>query len=454
MLLKGDNRVLIEDQPKTILTTSVAAAAVTLTVKSNGGFTQNNFVLIGKIGEEKTEIKRITAAVTAGTALTVAALIFAHDEDTLITKMDYDQIRFYQGTTTATGVAVALAAAQAIEPTEIYSYYEDNVNDTGYGFIRFYDSNGATYSAWSDAIPYTGYTANMLRSMRNKVRRLINETDELNSPIDNDEINDEINMTQKEVAHDRLWSFYEKTKSFSSVANRYEYSLATDVFTVFDAMFDTQPLAVIGVNRWSNLRWDTDRTGEPTHICVWRKKARVYPYSDSAADTTTLNGGITAADTTITVASTSDFRTQGKILIGSEVITYTGTTSTTFTGCIRGEEDTTAALALTGVTVTERNFIYHFQEEPSDLTNETDETLISEPSVITYKSAAELALRLDKEVLHDRLIAKYERAIVQLRKVDEPKIRMTFANVRNAEDVVSDYGISQDPNTPPTNINI
>ena len=338
MLLKADNRVLIQDQPQTILTASVAAAATTLTVASNAGFTQNDFVLVGKIGENKTEIKRITAAVTAGTSLTVAALTYAHDEDTPITKLDYDQVRFYRGTTAIAADSTALgAAAQAIDPTEIYSYYEDATNTTGYGFCRFYDSNGAVYSVYSDAIPYTGYTAKMKRSIRNKIRRLLNETDELNSPISNEEINDEINMAQKEIAHDRLWSFYEKTKSFSTVANQYEYSLATDVFVLYQAKFDTQPLAPIMLARWNNLRWDSDTTGDPTHICMWRRKARVYPYPEDSADTTTLNGNIIAASTTITVASTSGFDEQGRIIIDDEVISYTGTTATTFTGCTRGK---------------------------------------------------------------------------------------------------------------------
>jgi len=46
--------------------------------------------------------------------------------------------------------------------------------------------------------------------------------------------------------------------------------------------------------------------------------------------------------TTITVDSTTGFSADGKILIDDEVISYTGITSTTFTGCTRGSSDTTA----------------------------------------------------------------------------------------------------------------
>jgi hypothetical protein len=455
MLLRADNRILIQDQPTTYLTASLAATGTTLTVKDNSGFTANDFVLLGKIGEGRAEIKRISGAVTAGTSMTIVAATYAHDEDTPVTKLDYDQVAFWHAATTtapATTDAQLSGSPFNVDPTEIYTYLEDTTNTTGYGFLRFKDSNAGTFSAVSDAIPYTGYTAKMLRSIRNKVRRLLNETDELNSPFTNEEINDEINIAQKEVAHDRMWSFYEKTKSFSSVANQYEYTLASDSFTLFSASFDTQPLAVIGVNRWNNLRWDTFTTGDPTHICMWRNKARVYPYPEDSADATTLNGALTAAATTVTVASTSDFDEQGRLIVDSEVISYTGLTSTTFTGCTRGDEGTTAATHLTAAAVTKRDFIYLFQEEPVDLDDETDETDITEPSILAYKAASELALRKNEDVLHDRLLTKSDRALAQLRKVDEPKIKSEFGRVTNYESNVSDLGVYRDPNDYPTGL--
>lgn len=453
MKLKADLRNLVENQPTTFLTASVAATGTTLTVANNGGFANNDYLLIGRIGEEKTEIKRIGGAVSAGTSITVAAVTFAHDEDTPITKIDFDQVRFYRGTGTTGSDSTALAAAQSIDPTLTFNFYNDTTNTSGYGFVRFYNSTTAGYSAYSDAIPYTGYTDKMLRRIRKKVRRLINEVDELNSYVTNDEIDEEINLAQREIAHDRLWSFYEKTKSFSSVANQYEYSLASDSFVLFDAKYDTQPLAPTDLHRWNILRWDSDISGDPTHLAIWRKKALVYPYPSSSADTTTLNGALTAAATTITVTSTSSFQSQGRILIDSEVISYTGKTATTFTGCTRAEEGTTAAAHTSTTTVTERDFIYHFQEEPADMVNETDATDITEPSVIAYKAAAELTVGVEgKEGLHDRLLLKYDRAITQLRRVDEPKIKRAFGRVKDISQVVDDYGVIRNPNDYPTGL--
>ena len=68
-------------------------------------------------------------------------------------------------------------------------------------------------------------------------------------------------------------------------------------------------------------------------------------------ETTTTSTTHTDSVTTITVASTTGFDSAGTIIIGNETITYTGTTSTTFTGCTRGAASTTAASILSGVTV-------------------------------------------------------------------------------------------------------
>lgn len=57
---------------------------------------------------------------------------------------------------------------------------------------------------------------------------------------------------------------------------------------------------------------------------------------------TQLNGALTDSATTITVDSTNKYQTHGVVRIGEEYIFYTGKTTTTLTGCSRGEYDTSA----------------------------------------------------------------------------------------------------------------
>jgi hypothetical protein len=68
---------------------------------------------------------------------------------------------------------------------------------------------------------------------------------------------------------------------------------------------------------------------------------------------TTINdpAGITNTATAITVADTSAFSASGLIRIDNEVISYTGMTATSFTGCARGVNATTTAAHANGAAV-------------------------------------------------------------------------------------------------------
>lgn len=78
---------------------------------------------------------------------------------------------------------------------------------------------------------------------------------------------------------------------------------------------------------------------------------------------TSLSVAAASGDATLNVASTGLFPTTGAITIDAEIIYYTGKTGTTFTGCLRGQDGTSAASHLINVTVsgfiTARHFAAH-----------------------------------------------------------------------------------------------
>jgi hypothetical protein len=78
-----------------------------------------------------------------------------------------------------------------------------------------------------------------------------------------------------------------------------------------------------------------------------------FPYG-AFQDTafTTLSAGINNSVTTIPVVSTAGFLTAGELRITTEVITYTGKTATTFTGCTRGARGSANISHSTGAVVT------------------------------------------------------------------------------------------------------
>lgn len=77
--------------------------------------------------------------------------------------------------------------------------------------------------------------------------------------------------------------------------------------------------------------------------------------STTNPSSTTLSNNINAGVTTINVSSTSGYPASGRIKIDNELIDYTGTTGTSFTGCSRGVGGTTAVSHKNGTLVYSQN---------------------------------------------------------------------------------------------------
>lgn len=107
------------------------------------------------------------------------------------------------------------------------------------------------------------------------------------------------------------------------------------------ATFATHPRLMTEQTRMGNLR---GITGVANEFGLW---------AGNAIAGTALNGAINNSVTTITVLDTSGFPTSGELVIETERITYTGKTGTTFTGCTRGVNGTSAASHATGERVNE-----------------------------------------------------------------------------------------------------
>jgi hypothetical protein len=88
---------------------------------------------------------------------------------------------------------------------------------------------------------------------------------------------------------------------------------------------------------------DLGSSGGRLYIINYNDYINSYITQEDEITTTNLDGSLTDSATTITVNSTTGFDSTGTIFIGNEQITYTGTSSTTFTGATRGANDTTAA---------------------------------------------------------------------------------------------------------------
>lgn len=470
MLFKVDNKVLIRDRERTYLTASASASTTanqTLTVQAvdSNAWSDDDYIIIGEIGTKTAEIMRISATVSDGTSLTVSrsttsgadtnGLRFNHSTNEPIYRIDFNQIEIRHSSTDDSGASTATATIE-IQPDDLFTRYEDIVHGSGFGFVRFKNEESGLFSAYSDGIPLTGQSAKSLAKLIGKVRQLLNEPTQ--DYIEDTTIIDALNDKQRDISHVRMWSFYEVERSFSSVSNQFAYDLPSTVKdgTIFSVSFDTQPLEKMDRNQWNLSHWDTDQSNQdPQYANIWNNQIKVGPRPSSDADTTMLDGGITATATTITVDDTSSFNRGDyyRFIIGNEVIYATGSTSTTFTGCLRAQEGTTAAAHSDDATVTERDIVYTSQVEPTDLFDLNDETAIPDPLVLALGAAADLALgHLQNETLHDRLLLRYEEGIEDLKDKYSIKFTGQFTPVRAYESTISGLINLRDPNLYPRDL--
>lgn len=134
-------------------------------------------------------------------------------------------------------------------------------------------------------------------------------------------------INQKEFQY----PFNHSTKTETLVPGTVRYSIPTTAKTV-----DYNTFRMVKDS-------DLGSSGGRLYIINYNDYINSYITQEDEITTTTLDGALTDSATTITVASTTGFDSTGTIFIENEQITYTGTTSTTFTGATRGANDTTAA---------------------------------------------------------------------------------------------------------------
>ena len=108
---------------------------------------------------------------------------------------------------------------------------------------------------------------------------------------------------------------------------------------------------------WRAVADGEDRlaVGTHNHLYIVENGALydITPLRDETNASTTTTEALDDSETAIDLTSVTGFKTAGAILIGSEVITYTGISTLTLTGCTRGADSTTAAAHDSGATVTQ-----------------------------------------------------------------------------------------------------
>lgn len=147
---------------KSYLSSSYAAGVTTIVLKNTDRFssTSNSRIMIGEMGQEKTEIVTVSNVNADKITLTVGATSFPHSADDPVYVLKYDQIKFYRSTTTIDGSYGSLATvAMDVDNYDRKTRYDDPNGLTSYFYkVTYYHSIDAIESSLSDPIPGEGYS--------------------------------------------------------------------------------------------------------------------------------------------------------------------------------------------------------------------------------------------------------------------------------------------------------
>ena len=328
---------------RTYLSSPIAAAGVTLTVQDNNGFSDDDFFIVGAIGDAETESCDVNGAVSRGTSMTITNyLSFAKELDAPCMKIFERGIKIYGAATDGgAGTLIAsidaitasgrqLADAQMIEWNKEYTEYTLVAGtDTIYAYYYVEFTDGITDSDASDYVKAAGITTNMVEYF---IQQALTMT---NSNLDGELIRREDLIKQADDCQTAITQFkYQDPRSGDMKSMKWDFEVLED---------KTSLTVATGENKYalSGLTIAPKFENESTIISIRIgsegkiEKQDLISYDDETEAYTRSDCKVTGAvgDTTLDVDSTVEFSDSGTLYSGSNVITYTAITdSDTFEG--------------------------------------------------------------------------------------------------------------------------
>lgn len=321
IVLRSDNRVLTDNTEFSYLVDNYASGVGTVTIINTDGFEVGDFIVIEEFGKETAEIFKIGAINTTTGDITLhnrsdiaVNTVHPHSESTKVHMMPYDQLQFYW--TSAAGditdenppfnATTPLGALIDIDPSSWYTVYEDEINTSGFGWFKYYNSETSIYSPESNPIPYQGFDGNTVATVFADFDSMMN-TKEL-SLVSIEEkmswLNEALALMQNKLNLNNTEYFVSTSQALPVTAGTAEYLLPNDFgdlvsVTNTNNTYDKRAIPFISINKVEGYNADTagsntryylrnryigftpTPTEDTTYYYTYRKKsARVNSLSD------------------------------------------------------------------------------------------------------------------------------------------------------------------------------
>lgn len=312
--LNLNNQDITQDVDKGYLSTDIASASGTLTLDSIVNFAINQVLVLGKIGQEKTEIIK-THAVTApsGSTVTLASnTVYTHNRGEEVSISKYDQYELSHATT-ATGAKTTLTTTLGsglipIDVTRDETIYYDTEYASGGYFVRRKNSITGLFSDYSDYIPYSGYEANSVGGVIDSALKTSGE--KIDDVITKDfliECLNEGRMELDQAIGAERWSY----------RTEFDYSAGQVVPGMNKLTLPTDMKESATFKNLLSLRIGRDKLP----LTKVDKQALNRWYQGVAR--TTLGADALTVDVTLTLTSAGDFDDSGEVVVAGSAVTST-----------------------------------------------------------------------------------------------------------------------------------
>jgi len=312
----------ISKNVRTALNSPIDATGTAMSVYDNMGFADNDYFIVGEIGDSQTEACDVNGAVTRGSSMTVTnTLKFDHELDAPVTKIYETQFKLY-GAATDGGTGTAIATV-SIEWNKFYTEYTLLTTDTAYAYyyVKYYD--GTTEGAASDYVASTGLPSNSVAKM---VQMALDET---NSRIDN-KITYDFLVRAADECQERISQYaYQDPRTGEMVYMNWDFEISRDIATITASTneneYDLTDLNLKHTQTDNAIINVVFGTSEPL------EKIPPREYDEAMADKirTEVATQATAGDTTLVCDSNIEFADDGTIYAGAYNLTYASLTGTT-----------------------------------------------------------------------------------------------------------------------------
>lgn len=171
----------VNDYEKTYLANPYAIGTTSIEVKNSDRLAANYRVMLGEMGQEKTEIVSVSSVNANGTTVVIGATVFEHSANDPVTVMQFDQVKYYRSTTGATGSYSLLTTVNLdVDNENLQTIYDDVSGlSTYYYKVSMYHSVSTVESSLSDPIPGGGFKRSQVGYIINEILQEVSDQNEV-----------------------------------------------------------------------------------------------------------------------------------------------------------------------------------------------------------------------------------------------------------------------------------